>query len=333
VAYTSFGVESGFWIEDVKVIASGHILDFYNYWERGAYTYPPMWIIILTPIALVNPSVNEIVFLTKIPSIIADVLSSLIIYGICKEKRVDGRSPVLAWLFNPLGIYVSSNYGAFDGICVLFSLLSVFLIYRKRYVLAVISLALGLLTKQYVILTALLLVPLLKNEVGVKKLIKLFLCFSATVFAVCLPFFIFSPEKFLYIASGKVHLEGITGLLIRKPYASWWYLLWDYRFKLTKLGMNPRWIFQYWREITVGVNSDLLFIKFQKKGCIRENYFASWLDLMLRRARSRHKLFRIPVLRKFIQPNEETVLDMANSITCIHSEIYYFTKLQNTKRI
>jgi hypothetical protein len=34
-----------------------------------------MWLIILTPIALINPSVNEIVFLTKIPSIIADVMN------------------------------------------------------------------------------------------------------------------------------------------------------------------------------------------------------------------------------------------------------------------
>jgi hypothetical protein len=244
------------------------------------YTYPPIWIIILTPIALVNPSVNEIVFLTKIPSIIADVLSSLIIYGICKEKGVDGRIPTLAWLFNPLGIYVSSNYGAFDGIRVLFSLLSVFLIYRKRYVLAVISLALGLLTKQYVILTALLLVPLLKNEVR-----------QLVVSLMGLP-----------IQTDQVRHEPKMDISILE-------------------GDNRR------------VNSDLLFIKFQKKGCIRENYFASWLDLMLRRARSRHKLFRIPVLRKFIQPNEETVLDMANSITCIHSEIYYFTKLQNTKRI
>jgi hypothetical protein len=75
VAYTSIGIEAGFWIEDVKVISSGHMLDFYNYWERGVYTYPPMWLIILTPIALINPSVNEIVFSTKIPSIIADVMN------------------------------------------------------------------------------------------------------------------------------------------------------------------------------------------------------------------------------------------------------------------
>jgi Gpi18-like mannosyltransferase len=222
VAYTSLGIEYGFWIEDVKVIASGHILDFYNYWERGVYTYPPIWIIILTPIALVNPSVNEIVFLTKIPSIIADLLSAFIIYGICREKGIDGRVPALAWLFNPLGIYVSSNYGAFDGICVLFSLLSVFLIYKKKYVLSAISLALGVLTKQYVLLTALLLVPLLKNEVGVKKLIKPFLCFLAVIFAVCFPFFIFSPQKFVYVISGKAFLERENlGWLMAKPYANW----------------------------------------------------------------------------------------------------------------
>jgi hypothetical protein len=28
VAYTSIGIEAGFWIEDVKVISSGHMLDF-----------------------------------------------------------------------------------------------------------------------------------------------------------------------------------------------------------------------------------------------------------------------------------------------------------------
>jgi hypothetical protein len=31
VAYTSIGIEAGFWIEDVKVISSGYVLDFYNH--------------------------------------------------------------------------------------------------------------------------------------------------------------------------------------------------------------------------------------------------------------------------------------------------------------
>jgi len=66
------------------------------------------------------------------------------------------------------------------------------------------------------------------------------------------------------------------------------------------------------------LNDNLLLTKFQKKGHIRENYIVSRFDFLLRNTRSRRKLFRLPVLCKFIQFNEETVLDMANSSACIH---------------
>lgn len=65
----------------------------------------------------------------KLPLILSDVLSAYLIYRICKRCNLDERVSRLAtavYLLNPFGIWISSVWGMFDSLAVLFMLVGLY---------------------------------------------------------------------------------------------------------------------------------------------------------------------------------------------------------------
>lgn len=95
----------------------------------------------------------------RLPSIIADILMGFLIYIIVKkekEKKVALMSSAI-FLFNPVIWYNSAFWGQMDAVNNLFFLTSLFLFFRKKYFLSVLSFFLSL----YIKLSLLPVLPLL----------------------------------------------------------------------------------------------------------------------------------------------------------------------------
>lgn len=143
-----------------------------TYYEEGGFTLfntwtsPPTWFFVL--IAFHAPYVFlrvlgvpdfriyyqpvlaiEVLFI-KLPLILSDVLSAYLIYGICKKRNLDGRISRLAsavFMFNPFSIFISSIWGMFDSLAVLFMLLGLYFFLDNRFLAS--SLMWGLGVKWY----------------------------------------------------------------------------------------------------------------------------------------------------------------------------------------
>lgn len=150
------------------------------YGER-AFSYPPLFVILVFPLvfllslfvepasfAACPPSVYELSLVVgtispvvtsplfnlvyKIPMILADLLVGAIIFRFLSEEptsQKQAKKAYLFWFLNPLVIHVSAVHGAFDSICVLFTLIAVVFLIKERYFDAGIALGLGVVTKVY----------------------------------------------------------------------------------------------------------------------------------------------------------------------------------------
>lgn len=91
----------------------------------------------------------EVTFL-KFPLILSDILSTYLIYKICRKQNLDEGNSMKAaavYLLNPFTIFISSIWGMFDSLAILFALLGVYLFTHKKFYLS--SLIWGLGVKWY----------------------------------------------------------------------------------------------------------------------------------------------------------------------------------------
>jgi len=94
----------------------------------------------------------------KTPIIVADLLIALVLYELIKrESPKHAYYALLAWLFNPYVIWISSVWGMFDAIPALLVLLSVYLLIARKYRSSAILLAVSVLFKLY----AIILIPIM----------------------------------------------------------------------------------------------------------------------------------------------------------------------------
>jgi Gpi18-like mannosyltransferase len=91
----------------------------------------------------------------KFPLLISDVLVTFLIYKIAynltENKRLAEKAALL-WFLNPFLIWISASWGMWDTLAVLFSLLSFYLVLRKRIALSAVFLSLAVATKLYPVL-------------------------------------------------------------------------------------------------------------------------------------------------------------------------------------
>tara|TARA_B100001750_G_C15516970_1_gene608054 strand:- start:2411 stop:3790 length:1380 start_codon:yes stop_codon:yes gene_type:complete len=109
----------------------------------------PHWGVTLIPHPLFN-------FIIKLPMIICDTIIAVVIYKLVfyyyKKPDISCKATYLFYL-NPVVIWISSIWGQFDSIAVLFSLLSIYMMLKKKYSLSSLSLILGALFKWYILIS------------------------------------------------------------------------------------------------------------------------------------------------------------------------------------
>ncbi|MCX8187108.1 MAG: hypothetical protein N3F65_00660 [Nitrososphaeria archaeon] len=179
-----------------------HEINIYHFdnpieYPWGFYAYPPTWLywlIIAVKLGNILGSLHLEVFLIKLPIIIADIIAAFILYRLAKRLGFDERKSLIAvvlWLFNPVTYFMSSIWGMFDSIAVLFALLGIYYVLDERYVRAGIALGMGAAVK---IIPALILLPALIYIVKDKKasikdlIVKLIIPSTLLFFIISTPF-------------------------------------------------------------------------------------------------------------------------------------------------
>lgn len=158
-----------------KILAAGHILDFYDYSsEKIFFNYPPP---IYWYFGLLSFIFNSLGFL-KLPYLIFDIGISILLFKLVDPKR--STAAFVLWLFNPVSIYATYMMGQFDIIPTFFSILSIYLAFKNRLNWSALSLGVGIAFKLYPVF---LIFPLILLAKGFRDRIKL-------VMLILLPYFI-----------------------------------------------------------------------------------------------------------------------------------------------
>ena len=138
--------------------------------------FNPMWGIKCIPGPLFN-------ILVKIPMVMSDALLFVLIYKLISERYCEKTGILAATLFylNPAVIWISSAWGQYESIPALFTVLSLYLLVKKRLVLSSLSLLTATSYKVYPVLALLpISVYLLKRE-GMRHFIIYMLPFIALI--------------------------------------------------------------------------------------------------------------------------------------------------------
>jgi hypothetical protein len=128
--------------------------------------------------------------LVKIPSIIADLFSALIIYDMILARfgKNAASNSFILWFLNPMLVWISAVWGQYDSLPALFTLLSTYFMWKKKFYLSGITLAIAIGYKVYPILLA---IPLFyyayKTERSGKKLILPLLVFVTALLLLFFP--------------------------------------------------------------------------------------------------------------------------------------------------
>ncbi len=198
----------------------------------SAFGFNPVWKLLLIPIAYTyswlsnilhisvisvsllppnfDPSygitvVTDPVFnsLVKIPLIIADLLSTFLIYRITYhytgDKSLSHRSSLLYFL-NPIVIWISAAWGQYDSLAVLFTLLSFyFLLVDKKTIVSSLCIYIAFLTKIYPII---FLIPITALILKFEKdrLRKLFIYWFPLIPVALYQFIFYGVESFRSLA-------------------------------------------------------------------------------------------------------------------------------------
>jgi len=188
----SYGYEVSHWAYTIENIRSGNGL-----YEISGYYYTPVWGYILGAVSWIMDvfgldtlasrfdevlplqdawwaciaDVTTIQFniIVTLPLIFCDILVGYLIYRMVREDTGDERKAAVGfalWFLCPIVIFASSVQAMFDTFCVLFMVLSIFLLRRQRYLLCGVAMALAILTKVFpgFLLLALLAYILAKNR-------------------------------------------------------------------------------------------------------------------------------------------------------------------------
>jgi len=131
-------------------------------------------------------------FILKQPMIISDLLDSVLIYKIVKQRSETNAMKALAfWLFCPFTILVSSVWGMFDQIVLVFVLLS--LMWLSRTKTSAVTEAIGFLLKGIPLIYLPILAFVQKSRLKIVQYVLVFITIS--IFFTFLPYLVFPSWK------------------------------------------------------------------------------------------------------------------------------------------
>lgn len=146
----------------------------------GFYAYPPLWLywLVVARISyLIFQNLNFYVFMIKLPIIASDLMIAILLYKLGEFLNLKTRKKILlvvAWILNPLPIFISSIWGMFDSLAVAFMMVSLLYLLKKRVVTSSTLLGIGTSIKVF---PAFILLPTLfylsrKLRLNFNKIIK-----------------------------------------------------------------------------------------------------------------------------------------------------------------
>lgn len=167
--------------------------------------YPPGYMYVLWPLGGIIEWLKGIgadftltALIIKLPAMICDVLTSLIIYFVASEKQDERTSLFIMaiYLFNPAVLLNSSAWGQVDSVLALFVLLTVYLIYKGRVCFSYFIFCIGFIFKpQMLFIAPIILLGIIDNvfirDFTVKKLLRHILCGLGSILVtvlLCVPF-------------------------------------------------------------------------------------------------------------------------------------------------
>ena len=144
-----------------------HELNIYKFnnpsnYPWGFYAYPPVWLYWLITATLIGDLIGDLyfkIFLIKLPILVSDLVAAFLIYRLAGKLGFDEKKSILAvsiWLFNPVTYFVSTFWGMFDSVAVVFELLALKYVLEEKNVKAGVSAGIGAAVK---ILPVLVLIP------------------------------------------------------------------------------------------------------------------------------------------------------------------------------
>jgi hypothetical protein len=92
--------------------------------------------------ALLQPGINSVLFLSKIPFLLFDVFSAFLILHLFSDEA-KALTAFKIWILNPVVIVVSYVYGQFDIFSVFFMILALYFLKRKRSAWAMLAIGIG----------------------------------------------------------------------------------------------------------------------------------------------------------------------------------------------
>lgn len=92
---------------------------------------------------------NKDLLLLKLPYLLFDLLIAVLLFKIFEKDKRKAWLAFFLWLFNPLSFYTSFMVGQFDIIPTFFVVLSLYLVFKNKNSLAVLSLGLGVSLKMF----------------------------------------------------------------------------------------------------------------------------------------------------------------------------------------
>ncbi|GAB1775478.1 glycosyltransferase family 39 protein [Priestia megaterium] len=171
-------------------VAANH---FSNFYAKSGSDYPPFYIYILFIVGKVGslPDFQQYFsLLIKIPPILADVITSYLLYRLARRYLAPSFAYLLAigYLFNPAILVNSTFWGQVDSFFTLLIVLAIVMITEKRiYASAVIFTAAVLMKPQAIIILPILFFELIRLK-QVKHFFGIALTAAFTAVAILLPF-------------------------------------------------------------------------------------------------------------------------------------------------
>jgi len=168
IAAHTFGTDDvHYWIDFTQVVRDAGPIGIYGKPTLSQYNHPPLtgWLLVVLG-WLVDNGVAGLPFLIRIPAILSDIVTALLLFELVRYWRSDREAAVAGVLVvaSPVSIIVSGFHGNTDPVFIMLSLLSVYLtVVRKQTFLAGLAFAAALSVKLVpIILVPLLLVLLLR---------------------------------------------------------------------------------------------------------------------------------------------------------------------------
>ncbi len=190
-------------------------------WYWGYYAYPPLWMIWCAFSYLFSANQNFMIFVLKMPIIIADLFTAQVIYDVVLQRTEDEGEATKAFMFyflNPFVILVGSIWGMFDAIPTMLTFLSTIYLYDKQYTKSALALGFGIALKIYPVflLPLYFFYMLYKKGRGVNDALKYLLTCAAPTIILSIPFLILNYKS--YFTQTLFHTGHIGQL-------SWWFLI------------------------------------------------------------------------------------------------------------